>query len=379
MPWGVRETVSQREEFVRKAKAGEKSVKQLCAEYEISRKTGYKWLERDRQGLNLVDQSRRPHHSSNQIEGEIEKMVLDKRRGHPAWGGKKIREALLNEGKEGIPASSTITEVLRRNELIDEQESRKHRPFQRFEHAAPNDLWQADFKGNKGWAHQVGCHPLTVLDDHSRFNIGLRACPDERKETVQQEFTMMFRQYGMPLRILTDNGPPWGNASANEAYTALTVWMMILGIGAVHGRPWHPQTQGKDERFNRTLQAEVMRHCQPEDWEGYQRIFDEWREIYNNVRPHEALGMRVPAARYAPSPREFPEKLPEVVYDESLQLRKTDSTGWICFHNQYWYVGKAFHGYYVAINPSGEDGVFDVLFMNYCISSIDLRQNSRRP
>lgn len=379
MPWGVKEKVSQREEFVREAKAREKDIKQLCGEYEISRKTGYKWLGRDLQGLDLQDQSRRPHQCKNQIRGETENLLLDMRRKHPVWGGKKIRRALLDEGKEGIPASSTITEVLKRNGLIDEQESRKHMAYQRFEYAAPNELWQADFKGNKGWAHYVGCHPLTVLDDHSRFNIGLRSCPDERRETVQQEFSMLFREYGMPLRILTDNGSPWGSSSANDSYTALAVWMMILGIGVSHGRPRHPQTQGKDERFNRTLQEEVMSRCRPEDWEGYQRIFDEWREVYNNVRPHEALGMQVPADRYSPSPRQFPEKLPEVVYDEGLKLRKADSTGWICFHNQYWYVGKAFQGYHVAVAPSEIDGVLNVLFMSCCISSIDLRENRRRP
>jgi transposase InsO family protein len=379
MPWGVKEKVEQRGEFIRKAKLQGKSFTKLCAEYEISRKTGYKWLQRDNQRLGLEDQSRRPQHSKYQIGGEMEKLLLDMRREHPAWGGKKIRQALLNEGREGIPASSTITEVLRRNGFIDERESLKHRAFQRFEYAAPNELWQADFKGSKGWARQVGCHALTVLDDHSRFNVGLRSCPNERKETVQQEFSLMFRQYGMPLRILTDNGSPWGNGPANESYTTLSVWLMILGIGVIHGRPYHPQTQGKDERFNRTLQAEVMRRCRPDDWKEYQPVFDEWREVYNHVRPHEALGMRVPAERYAPSLREFPEKLPEVVYDEGLQLRKTDPTGWICFHNQYWYVGRAFQGYYVAVKQSEVDGVFDVLFMNYCISSIDLRQNRRRP
>jgi transposase InsO family protein len=373
MPWGVKKKVEQREEFIRKAKMQEKSFTKLCAEYEISRKTGYKWLNRENQGLGLEDQSRRPQHSKYQIGGEMEKLLLDMRRKHPAWGGKKIRQALLNKGREGIPASSTITEVLRRNGFIDEQESLKHRAFQRFEYAAPNELWQADFKGSKGWTRQVGCHALTVLDDHSRFNIGLRSCPDERKETVQQEFSGMFRQYGMPARILTDNGSPWGNGPANESHTTLSVWLMILGIGVIHGRPYHPQTQGKDERFNRTLQAEVMRRCRPDDWQGYQPVFDEWREVYNHVRPHEALGMQVPAERYVPSPREFPEKLPEVVYDEGLQLRKTDLTGWICFHSQYWYVGRAFQGYYVAVEQSEVDGVFDVLFMNYCVSSIDLR------
>jgi transposase InsO family protein len=379
MPWGVKGKVEQREEFVRKAALKEKSMKQLCDEFEISRKTGCKWRNRSSQGQCLEDQSRRPHHSPNQIGGETEKLILDMRIKHPAWGGKKIRQVLLNEGKGGIPASSTITEVLRRNGFIDEQESLKHKAFRQFEYAAPNDLWQADFKGDKEWAGKVGCHPLTVLDDHSRFNIGLRSCPNERKETVQEEFSMMFRQYGMPLRMLTDNGSPWGSAEAGDAYTALSVWMMILGIGVIHGRPRHPQTQGKDERFNRTLHEEVMRRCQPEDWKGYQPIFDEWREVYNNTRPHEALDMQVPAKRYAPSPRIFPEELPEVVYDEGMQVRKADHEGRISFRSEIWRIGKAFRGYYVAVVPLEIDGVFDVRFMSYSVSSIDVRENRRRP
>jgi transposase InsO family protein len=379
MPWGVKEKVELRKEFVSRAKAKEKSFRQLCGEYGISRKTGYKWVGRDTQGLEPEDQSRRPHQSRNQTGEGVERLVLDVRKAHPAWGAKKIRQVLLNEGKEGIPASSTITTILKRNGMIDERESLKHTPFHKFESEAPNDLWQADFKGNKGHARLVGCHPLTVLDDHSRYNIGLRSCPNERKETVQQEFSGMFREYGMPLRILTDNGSPWGSVGTDEPHTAISVWLMILGIGIIHGRPCHPQTQGKDERFNRSLKDEVMSHHFPESLTGYQQIFDEWRQIYNNVRPHEGIGMKVPADRYRPSPREFPEKLPAVVYDEGLELRKTDINGWISFRSNYWRVGKPFRGHYVAVKPTETDGVFDVMFMDFCVSSIDLRENRRRP
>jgi transposase InsO family protein len=306
MPWGEKTAMSQREEFVQRTKEENTNISNLCQEYGISRKTGYKWLNRAKEGLDMADTSRRPYHSSNQTNPEIERLLLEQRIAHPEWGAKKIRKVLESKGNHRLPAHSTITAVLKRNGFIDEQSSLKHKAFRRFEHEAPNDLWQADFKGNSGRAHEVGCHPLTVLDDHSRFCIGLRSCPNEQKETVQKEFTELFRQYGMPLRILTDNGSPWGNSHATDRFTSLTVWLMVLGIGVSHGRPCHPQTQGKDERFNRTLQDEVMRHCRPDSWKEYQPIFDEWRGIYNYVRPHEALDMQVPADRYRPSQREFP-------------------------------------------------------------------------
>jgi transposase InsO family protein len=373
MPWGEKSAMSQREEFVKLAQEENSNISSLCQEYGISRKTGHKWLNRAKQGLGMGDLPRRPHHSSNQISIEMEGLLLKERIAHPEWGAKKIQRVLRNEGNTRLPAPSTITTILKRNGFIDEQKSLKHKAFIRFEYKTPNDLWQADFKGNRGRAHEVGCHPLTVLDDHSRFCIGLRACPDERKETVQSEFTKLFRQYGMPLRMLMDNGPPWGNPTALERFTSLTVWLMVLGIGVSHGRPCHPQTQGKDERFNGTLEAEVMRHYGADDWEGYQPIFDKWRDVYNLIRPHEALNMLVPADCYQPSQRPFPEKLPPVIYDEGMELRKADSSGWIWFRGKKWYTGIAFRGYYVALVSTEIDGVFNVMFMSFCVSTFDLR------
>lgn len=194
---------------------------------------------------------------------------------------------MIAQGYQDVPAASTITDILRRHGRLSEDEASKHKAWTRFEHEAPNQLWQMDFKGHFPMG-QGRCHPLTVLDDHSRFSLGLIACSNERTETVQRGLTSLFRRYGLPDRILADNGSPWGS-NGEHRYTQLNVWLLRLGIITSHGRSYHPQTQGKEERFHRTLKAELLR------WEDFrnlthcQRLFDAWRNKYNMERPHEAL------------------------------------------------------------------------------------------
>ncbi|MDR3537720.1 MAG: DDE-type integrase/transposase/recombinase [Acetobacteraceae bacterium] len=173
---------------------------------------------------------------------------------HPAWGGRKIRRVLQDQGLERPPSASTITQMIRRRGVLNGPGAGERRDWVRFEHAAPNDLWQMDFKG---WfdLDRGRCHPLTVLDDHSRYALEIGACGDEQGQTVRARLEAVFGRYGLPLRILSDNGPPWGSAGHGE-HSRLSVWLTDLGIGVSHGRPYHPQTQGKDERFHRTLKAE---------------------------------------------------------------------------------------------------------------------------
>jgi transposase InsO family protein len=210
---------------------------------------------------------------------------------------------------EGGPklAPSTITGILRRGALLN-QTALPPRPFQRFERAAPNELWQMDFKGNFPFFNGARCHPLTVLDDHSRFSVLLQACADEREQTVRAVLTEAFRRYGLPAAMLMDNGSPWGAAGA-QPFTAFSLWLIRLGIRVAHGRPYHPQTQGKDERFHRTLKFEVLRHFNFTSLEHCQREFDSFRHRYNLVRPHDALGLATPVTRYRPSPIPFPESV----------------------------------------------------------------------
>jgi len=381
MPWKEVSTMSLRQEFVTLARAGAVNVRELCRRFGISAKTGYKWLRRFRQGgtAALADQSRRPRHSPGQTPAALERAVLDLRQQHPAWGGRKLRARLQALGQADVPAASTITAILRRHGQLGGRAGQP-RAFVRFEHPAPNDLWQMDFKGHFALADGRRCHPLTVLDDHSRFALGLRACVDERGATVQQELTALFRAYGLPWRMLMDNGSPWGDDPDNP-YTPLTVWLLRLGVGVSHGRPYHPQTQGKDERFHRTFKAEVLGRGPVADLPAAQARFDAWRGVYNLQRPHEALGLQVPASRYRPSPRPFPEALPPLAYGPADVVRRVQEGGWFSYRGQGYRVAAAFRGHPVALRANGPEGQWQVWFCHACLGTIDLKEPGtvRRP
>lgn len=374
MPWQEVSTVSLRTEFVHMAETEAISFAALCRRFQISRKTGYKWQHRFRElgPAGLADRSRQPHRSPARLPVERAEQVLALRRRHPRWGALKLQARLE---PPGAPSTSTINRLLRREGLLDPAAAHKHTAWQRFEHPQPNDLWQMDFKG---WfelptSPPQRCHPLTVLDDHSRFALGLFACANQQTATVQACLTEIFRRYGLPVWMTMDNGSPWG-ASGGGAYTPLTVWLLRLGIGFSHSRPFHPQTQGKDERFHRTLQAELLQPLTFRTWTETQAGFDRWRVEYNHERPHQALGLAVPASRYKPSRRTFPEVLPAIEYDSSDEVRKVQHGGELHFQGRSWRVSKAFRGHPVALRPTPQEGVWEVYFCRHKIARLDLNQ-----
>ena len=290
---------------------------------------------------------------------------------HPAWGGRKLQRRLRDLGHREVPAPSTITAILHRHGLIEPAESLKHTAFGRFEHETPNRLWQMDFKG--WFALGAGrCHPLTVLDDHSRFNILLHACANEQGTTVQEHLTETFRRYGLPDRMTMDNGAPWGS-DAEHPLTPLTVWLLRLGVGVSHSRPYHPQTQGKDERFHRTLKVELLHGRQFRDLRHCQEHFDGFRDLYNLERPHEALGLATPASRYQPSARPLPERLPPIEYAPGDVVRKVQAKGELFYRGHVFRIAKALRGYPVALRPTAEEGHLAVYFCQHTITEIDLR------
>jgi transposase InsO family protein len=373
MAWQETTTMSLRQEFVHLAHAEEANIRQLCQRFAISPKTGYKWLARAAQGgeAGLADRSRRPRHSPTQTHPAIEQQVVALRAAHPSWGPRKLRVLLERSQLSPLPSTSTLSAILRRQGQITEAARVAHRPFVRFEHAAPNQLWQMDFKGH--FALQRGrCHPLTVLDDHSRFALGLEACPNEQTATVQERLRGIFTRYGLPVGMLMDNGGPWGS-NHTETWTALTIWLVRLGIGIHHGRPYHPQTQGKEERFHRTLAEEVLAQHVLLDLVHAQGVFDRWRDQYNLVRPHEALGLAVPASRYQPSPRAFPAQLPPIDYNVGEEVRRVQRTAEIDFHGRSYKIGRAFVGLPVALRPTDHDGVWTVYFRHQPIKTLDER------
>ena len=347
MPWKATSPMDERLAFCEAARRPERNMAALCREYQISRKTGYKWLKRTQAaaaegvavGEAMQAHTRRPHSSPKQTPAEMEAAVLAVRQAHPTWGGRKIHHLLRQQGlgqsalcpqlpaaagggqREApapvsiatpaqIPAASTITAILRRNGCLDPTQSSKHTAFTRFAMATPNELWQMDFKGYFLLGDGVICHPLTVLDDHSRFLLHLSACADERFETVKAQLTKLFAVYGLPQRMLMDNGAPWGfdpQAGLTRPYhTRLSVWLLRLDVSVSHGRVRHPQTQGKDERLHRTLQAEVLNQAPAAalaNLTACQATFNAWRTLYNTLRPHEALDNDTPAQHYQPSTR----------------------------------------------------------------------------
>ena len=369
MPWKENTTMSQRQEFVQEALKENANIRALCREYGITPRTGYKWIKRyQEQGeVGLYDRSRRPKHSPRRSSPMLEEAVRTVRNTHPAWGGRKIQWKLAQEGIHPPPAASTITAILHREAMIPFPESEKHRPLQRFEMEHPNQLWQMDFKGHFEMGNGNLCHPLTVIDDHSRFLIGLKACHAERSKTVRAHLEGIFDCYGLPERILMDNGSIWLGY-----HTSLTFWLVRLGIQVVHGRAYHPQTQSKDDRLHRTLKEELLNHQQFFDLKDCQDKFDLWRRVYNYERPHQALGMQPPATRYQPSLRVFTGQFPRIEYEPDDILRKTDIHGRVNFHAKRFHVGKAFGISLVAIRPTEVDGVFNVFFFKQRIAQINL-------
>jgi transposase InsO family protein len=374
MPWGVVSLMSLRQEFVGLSEKKTVSFTELCQRYGISRKTGYKWLGRYRRegSEGLADQSRRPKKSPGQLPEAKVQALVTLRSTYPNWGARKIRRLLKNQGEKTLPASSTITAVFHRHGLIDASSKAAKPNWQRFEREVPNSLWQMDFKGPLS---TVGgqAQALTVLDDHSRFNLCLKALPDQTRESVQPALTETFRLYGLPNSMIMDNGSPWGRDLLHP-YTGLTVWLIRLRISVSHSRPYHPQTLGKDERFHGTLNRELLIGRQWRDIPDLQAAFARFRDQYNFIRPHDALGLEVPASRYQVSLRSFPETLPPIEYDPGVLVRKVQQKGEIYFKGKILQVGHAFCGYPVGLKATATDGLFDVLFCHQTIRQINLRE-----
>jgi len=283
---------------------------------------------------------------------------------------------LLNGGRLVVfpatePTLPELGAILQRHQLLEPAAAEKHQAWLRFEHPAPNDLWQMDFKGEFALQQGGRCFPLTVLDDHSRFALGLEACSNVQTEPTKAVLIKIFRRYGLPARITCDNGPPWG--IANCKYTKLSVWLMRLGIIVSHSRPHHPQTQGKDERFHRTLGAEVLRYLIPLNLAVCQQRFGQWRYVYNNERPHEALGLKVPAKCYQPSNRAYPETLPALEYGPSDIVKKVHPRGHIKCRGVEYYLSMAFAGQHVALRFTNTDGLLHVYFAQHLIATINLK------
>lgn len=373
MPFTGVSAMDRKREFVGLALVEGTNRRELCRRYGVSPSLGYRLLARylAEGEAGLEERSRRPLSSPLTTPGAVEEAVLEVRAAHPAWGGRKIAAVLRARGL-AAPSPSTVTDILRRHGVALGGFGGGAAAFIRFEHDQPNDLWQMDFKGHVPLGSGSDrLHPLTVLDDHSRFSPVLDACADQRTATVQACLTRAFRLYGLPRRMTMDNGPPWGSAG-HEPFTPLVVWLLEQDIKVGHSRPYHPQTQGKDERFHRTLKAEVLSGPPLRDLAHAAEAFSRWREVYNTLRPHQALDLLPPITRYRPSPRPFQDPVQPFAYGPDDQLRKVDG-GRINFAGRRHRVPKAFQDKTLALRPTDQHGVYDVFFRARPITRLDLR------
>lgn len=364
MSWETKTVMEQREAFVEAAERGEESFAALCRRYQISRKTGYKWLKRAQEGQQLTDQSRRPNRQPTKTPDDVEAQILAMREAHPTWGGRMIKAALEQDGCEDIPSARTCCAILKRNGCIDPEEAGKHRPFQRFEREKCNQLWQTDFKGDFLLGDGIRCYPLTILDDHSRFSIRIEPKSDTKE--VKESFIQTFKEFGLPDAVLSDNGPQF--SGFRGGYTQFERFLMDLDVAPIHGRIMHPQTQGKIERFHRTLKAEALREI-PDTMEEMNRQFQEWRWFYNELRPHSALGMKPPATVYRPSQRKYEEPKP-FEYNQGARLVKINNWGYLRFGPIQVYLSETMADTYMEIRPS-ENDTFLVIYRNYKIATVD--------
>ena len=367
MPWECRTVEDQRREFAQAAMYCS-NFSALCREFGITRRTGRKWVERYESQQPLTDRSRRPHTSPARTPEEIELLILAVRAENPGWGAKTIHSVLTREGHHDLPCVKTVNNILRRYGCISPEESRKHIPFTRFEKERCNMMWQTDFKGEFRMADGSYCYPLTILDDHSRFS--LRIAPRSgTANVVIPVFTEVFLEYGMPESILSDNGAQF--AGFKKGYTQFEKWLMDLDILPIHGRIKHPQTQGKIERFHRTMKHELLNHMQIEDLEDAEKKLAAWREKYNHIRPHEALGMKTPAEVYEPSTRQYPEEIQKYEYGGEHHVIKVNSWGYVRFDKFQVYLSETMKDQYIEFRPSPDGESFIACYRNFKIAEFD--------
>lgn len=335
MPWKETNVLDQRIEFVARGQAPKVNLSSLCEEFGIARSTGYRWLRRfQEEGRfgSLRERSRRPKHSPNKTDSVLERRVLELRR-QRGWGALKIHVLLLREGIS-LPVI-TIHRIMQRNGLLQDRRGMTPAP-KRFERERPNELWQMDFKGEFRTGEEM-CYPLSLLDDHSRYAVGLHGLSSTKGKGVQQSLVKTFEEYGLPQEMLMDHGSPWWSTTNPSGLTWVSVWLLKQGIDLHFSGIGHPQTQGKVERFHRTLKESLRHHGHPES----RNFLERFREEYNYIRPHEALGLDVPASRYEKSSRPYRANPEEWEYPSGSDVRRLNSQGMVTYGRRRYFVCEA--------------------------------------
>lgn len=355
MPWRETCPMDERRRFIDDLLSKDWSMVDLCRLYGISRKTGYKWLDRHRCGGldGLVEQSRRPWSHPKTTPEALEARIIELRQKHPFWGPRKLLHRLRRlQPDTDWPAPSTIGSILDRNGLVIARSKRRRTPaYERglSNGLGPNDVWAADFKGWFRTANGTRVDPLTISDVSSRYLIRCRAVAKTNGESVRAQFTAAFQEFGLPSAIRTDNGSPFASTGL-AGLSKLSVWLMKLGVRPERIRPGHPEENGVHERMHRTLKQETAKPPQA-TLRAQQEAFDRFRGEYNEARPHEAIGMQVPAQLYYPSARAFPLKPKEVEYPRTMTVRRVNTNGCIRWNWDWIFVSCALEGEPVGLDP----------------------------
>ena len=365
MPWSQTSPMDQRTQFIAAYLRDRLSVTELCELYGVSRKTGYKWIDRylmhGPQGLE--ERSRRPSTSPRQTPDHVVAAILEARRRHPSWGAKKLLSILCKRHPRWPwPARSTVYDILSRHGLVPKKRKRRvighpGKPTSSID--APNDVWSADFKGHFKTGDGHYCYPLTITDGYSRFLLSCQALSSTSVAEAKPVFMRVFKEFGLPRRIRTDNGVPFATNTLARL-SQLSAWWVRLGILPEFIEPGKPQQNGRHERMHRTLKAETTRPPGA-NLRAQQQKFNHFRDEFNHERPHEALDMRTPAACYEPSPRAMPHKPPPFEYPDRFEVRYVSANGGIRWNRQWVNVSTTCAGEYVGLEEI-DDGVWNVYF-----------------
>ncbi len=376
MPWLETAPVEQRQQFIADYQEGFYSMSELCARYGISRKTGYKWLERFANGgrRGLADRSRAPHTCPHRISDVVAEHLCQARKKHPDWGPAKLLDWLAARHPDiEWPATSTAGDLLARRGLVVKR--RRRRPHQHPGVVAPvtttpNDLWTADFKGQFTTRDGIWCYPLTIADQHTRFLLTCRGLLSTKGVGVKPFFERAFREYGLPLAIRTDNGVPFATTGIH-GLSQLNVWWMRLGIQHQRIHPGRPQQNGAHERMHRTLKRAAIRPPRA-NAAAQQRAFDAFRREYNTERPHEYLGGETRATHYASSPRPYPKRLPAQEYPGHFLVKKITTGGTFRFQHRLLFIAQSLTNHHIGLEET-DDGIWSIFFNTVLLAKLDER------
>jgi len=368
MSWECKTMSELREEFAIVA-LNSANFSAVCRDYGITRKTGYKWLKRYEEGLPMCDLSKAPLHIANKTPPDTERAVLNVRADNPGWGAKTIRKVLENSGHVNLPCVKTINNILNRNGCIDPAESDKRKPYVRFAKEHSNDMWQTDFKGEFKMNNGKYCYPLDIIDDYTRFAIRIVAF-ESTANAVIPSFEAAFREFGMPKAVLSDNGSQF--AGFRHGFTQFEKFLMNHDILPIHGRAYHPQTQGKIERFHRSMKEELLKYRHFENIDDANDAFREWRYKYNFIRPHEALNMLCPAEVYEKSGREYKEDVPEYDYSGENHVIKVNTWGYVRFAHYQVYISETMINEHIEFRHSDDGNSFFACYRNFKIAEFDV-------